>query len=415
MGRNFVAACLLLALAACGAVSADRGADRTRTIADQAGALTPEGLTRLQRGMGDGALAIAARFDPAAHRDVWDRPSGWIALNLAAPPPFPFRPLTNADATALNAVLPIDDADFAPAQPFFLRASGPERDRAVLCMTQAIYYEAALEPTEGQQAVAQTVLNRVRHPDFPKSVCGVVYQGSELPTGCQFSFTCDGSLTRPPIEPYWSRAKEVAEAALDGYVAGNIGSATHYHADYVFPRWGPQMVKIVQLGAHIFYRFPGPAGAPQVLTGRYAGRELAVALVSPAQAAIEAARAAAQSTGLGDQTQTLASASGGRPMLLIPPASPGAPDAAMAATDARAVVLPGRYVYGRRIPTREEIAKINAILTPVARPTTRRSRRRAATAARARTAVLAAWVSLTLTAIAPPFASGLPTPAATWR
>jgi spore germination cell wall hydrolase CwlJ-like protein len=364
LGRNFIAACLVLALAACGAASANRGADRSRAIADRTVALTPGGLARLPRGMGHGARMIAARFDPAAHRDVWDRPSGWIALSLATPPPFPFGQLTSADAATLNAVLPIDDADFAPAQPFFLRASGPERERAVLCMTQAIYYEAALEPTEGQQAVAQTVLNRVRHPDFPKSVCGVVYEGSQLPIGCQFSFTCDGSLARPPIEPYWSRAKLVAEAALDGYVATDVGSATHYHADYVFPRWGPQMVKIVQLGAHIFYRFPGPAGAPQVLTGRYAGRELAVALVSPAEAAIEAARAAAQNAALGDQTQIVASTSGGRPTLVIPPASPGAPDAAMAASDARAVIPPGRLIYGRRIPTREEIAKINAILTP---------------------------------------------------
>ena len=364
LGWNLVAACLALALAACGAASADRGADRSRSIADQARTLTPDGLARLQRGMGEGALAIAARFDPAAHRDVWDRPSGWAALGLAAPPPFPFAQLTSADAATLNAVLPIDDADFAPAQPFFLRASGPERERAVLCMAQAIYYEAALEPTDGQQAVAQTVLNRVRHPDFPKSVCGVVYEGAQLPIGCQFSFTCDGSLARPPIEPYWTRAKTVAEAALDGFVASDIGSATHYHADYVFPRWGPQMVKIVQLGAHIFYRFPGPAGAPQVLTGRYAGRELAVALVSPAQAALEAARAA-QGAGLGaGQTQTVASIAGARPMLLIPPASPGAPDAAGASSDARAVVLPGQYIHGRRMPTRAEIAKINAMLPP---------------------------------------------------
>jgi len=366
LGRNFVAACLVLALAACGAASADRGADRTRTIADQARALTPDGLARLQRGMGDGAMRIAARFDPAARRDVWDRPSGWAALGLATPPPFPFGQLTSADAATLNAVLPIDDADFAPAQPFFLRASGPERDRAALCMTQAIYYEAALEPTEGQQAVAQTVLNRMRHPDFPKSVCGVVYEGSQLPIGCQFSFTCDGSLARPPIEPFWTRAKLVAEAALDGFVARDIGSATHYHADYVFPRWGPQMVKIVQLGAHIFYRFPGPAGAPQVLTGRYAGGELAVSLVSPAEAAIEAARTAQSGQLAAGQAQTVATISGARPMLLIPPASPGAADAATAASDARAVVVPGRLIYGRRIPTREEVARINAILSPIA-------------------------------------------------
>jgi spore germination cell wall hydrolase CwlJ-like protein len=365
-GRNLVAACLSLALAACGAMSADRAGDHTQRIADAAKALTPEGLARLQRGMSGGAMMLAARFDPTPHGDIWDRPRGWTSLNLATPPPFPFGQLTSADATALNAVLPIDDADFAPAQPFFLRATGPERDRALLCMTQAIYYEAALEPTEGQQAVAQTVLNRVRHPDFPKSVCGVVYEGSQLPIGCQFSFTCDGSLARPPIEPYWSRAKFVAEAALDGFVARDIGSATHYHADYVFPRWGPQMVKIVQLGAHIFYRFPGPAGAPQVLTGRYSGNELAVALISPSQAAIAAARAAALVTQLGaGQVQTADAASGGRPMLLIPPGSPGAPDAGGAASDARAVVVAGQVVAGRRIPTRQEIAKINAALPPV--------------------------------------------------
>ena len=363
-GRNLVAACLSLALAACGALSADRSADQTQRIVDAARSLTPEGLGRLQRGMDNGALTLAARLDPVTRSDAWDRPRGWTSLSLATPPLFPFGQLTSADAAALNAALPIDDADFAPAQPFFLRAAPPERARALLCLTQAIYYEAALEPTPGQQAVAQTVINRVRHPDFPKSICGVVYEGSELPIGCQFSFTCDGSLARPPIEPYWSRARFVAEAALDGFVAKDVGSATHYHADYVFPRWGPQMVKIVQLGAHIFYRYPGPAGAPQMLTGSYAGRELAVALVSPAQAAAQAANAAQNAQLAAGQSQTVASGAGGRPMLLIPPASPGSSDAVAAATDGRAVVVPGRYVFGRRIPTREEIARINALLPP---------------------------------------------------
>jgi spore germination cell wall hydrolase CwlJ-like protein len=346
---GLVAACLCLALAACGAMSADRGADRAPRTAEAARALTPGGLVRLQSGMGEGAKVIAARFDPAPHTDLWDRPGGWASLNLAAEPPFPFGQLTYADAAQLNAVLPIDDADFAPARPFFLRASGPERDRAVLCLSQAIYYEAALEPTVGQQAVAQTVLNRVRHPDFPKSVCGVVYEGARLPIGCQFSFTCDGSLARPPIEPYWARAKTVATAALDGFVAADVGSATHYHADYVFPRWGPQMVKIVQLGAHIFYRFPGPAGAPQELTGRYAGGELAVSMAGPTAAAIAAAKALAGQA-------TLVDAAGSGPMLLVPPPA-GAPNAG--------AVVPGQMVGGRRVPTRDEIARINAALKPV--------------------------------------------------
>jgi spore germination cell wall hydrolase CwlJ-like protein len=353
--HGLVAACVCLALAACGALSADRSGDHTQEIADAAGHLTPAGLVRMQRGMGTGALAIAARYDPAPHLDDWGRSAGWATLNLAKSPVLTFGQLSTADAAQLNALLPVDDTDFAAAQPFFLKATGAERDRALLCMTQAIYYEAALEPLEGQQAVAQTVLNRVRHPDFPKSVCGVVYQGSQLPIGCQFSFTCDGSLTRPPAEPYWSRAKGVAEASLDGFVAKDIGSATHYHADYVFPRWGPQMVKIVQLGAHIFYRFPGPAGAPDVLTGRYAGNELAVSMAGPTQAAIDAAKAAA----LAGQV-ALATAGTGRPMLLIPSAND--------ASEQTSVIVParpGQVVGGRRVPTKDEIAKINAGLPPV--------------------------------------------------
>jgi hypothetical protein len=275
--------------------------------------------------------------------------------------------LTLAEATQLNAMLPIGDLDLTPAQPFFLRAGGAEHDRAVLCMTQAVYYEAATQPTEGQQAVAQTVINRVRHPAFPKSICGVVYQGADSPPGCQFSFTCDGSLARLPIEPYWTRAKTVAMAALAGYVAKDVGSATHYHADYVFPRWGPQMVKIVQLGAHIFYRYPGPLGDPQLLDGRYAGHELATSLEKPLLAAQALAKAGATAQLAlanleipgGVQAVT---APGGRAMLMIPGASAtGAPSAVV--TDGHAA--PGQMIGGRRVPTREEIAKINAALPPL--------------------------------------------------
>ncbi|HEY3798849.1 MAG TPA: cell wall hydrolase, partial [Caulobacteraceae bacterium] len=365
--QNLVAACLCLALAACGAKSADRSADRSGRIVDAARSLTPEGLLRLQRGMGDGALMLAARLDAAPHSDFWDRPHGWTSLDLAKPPPFPFAQLSLADAAQLNSVLPIDDLDLVPAKPFFLNAGGAERARAELCLTQAVYYEAALEPTEGQQAVAQTVLNRVRHPDFPKSICGVVYQGANLPPGCQFSFTCDGSLARPAIEPYWGRAKGVATAALDGFVAKDVGSATHYHADYVFPRWGPQMVKIVKLGAQIFYRYPGPLGDAGLLTGRYAGNELATSLERPLQAALATAKAVASGQARpggaiaipgGVQAVNLA---GGRAILMIPAAA----SALGAAADARAVVAPGQMVYGRRMPTRAEIAKINAQLGPL--------------------------------------------------
>ena len=84
------------------------------------------------------------------------------------------------------------------SRPFDLSDSDPlDRRRALLCLTQAVYYEAGFEPLEGRRAVAQVVLNRMRHPAFPKSVCGVVYQGARDPV-CQFSFVCDGSLYRAP-------------------------------------------------------------------------------------------------------------------------------------------------------------------------------------------------------------------------
>jgi spore germination cell wall hydrolase CwlJ-like protein len=108
-------------------------------------------------------------------------------------------------------------------------------DRALTCLTQAVYYEAASEGVDGGRAVAQVVLNRMRHPGYPASVCGVVYQGADRPTGCQFTFTCDGSLLRAPVQALWARSRKIAEEALKGRVFATVGHATHYHADYVLP------------------------------------------------------------------------------------------------------------------------------------------------------------------------------------
>ena len=104
------------------------------------------------------------------------------------------------------------------AQPFILKAGTSEHNRALKCLTDAIYYEAANEPEAGQRAVAQVILNRMRHPTFPNSVCGVIYQGSERTTGCQFSYSCDGSMARQPARISWLRAQNVASQALAGYV-----------------------------------------------------------------------------------------------------------------------------------------------------------------------------------------------------
>lgn len=176
-------------------------------------------------------------------------------------------------AIAGNGHIPFSRAAIIAATPFSdARARDSERQKAELCMTQAIYYEAGFEPLAGKRAVAQTILNRVRHPAFPHSVCGVVYQGANQRV-CQFSFTCDGALARRPAPDAWAEAREVARAALDGYVEKSVGLSTHYHADYVLPRWAPELAKIARIGAHIFYRWPGGWGTPRAFSASYAGVE----------------------------------------------------------------------------------------------------------------------------------------------
>ena len=133
-------------------------------------------------------------------------------------------------------------------------------DGSLQCLTQAIYYEARSQSADGQRAVAQVVLNRTRDGAYPSDVCGVVFQGAERLTGCQFSFTCDGSMNAG-IDPYaWDRAERIAAAALAGSVYRPVGRATHYHTPAIYPYWAPSLVQQTVIGAHIFYRRPGGGG-----------------------------------------------------------------------------------------------------------------------------------------------------------
>ena len=179
------------------------------------------------------------------------------------------------EAQAINAALPFATGALEAARPFSLAAAAASeqaQSRALHCLTQAVYYEAGYEPVEGRRAVAQVILNRMRHPAYPNSVCGVVYDGSSRP-GCQFSFTCDGSLRRAPAPGAWAQAQQIAREALGGAVVASVGTATHYHANYVAPYWAPRLTKLAQIGAHIFYRWPGAAGRTAAFTSRYAGLE----------------------------------------------------------------------------------------------------------------------------------------------
>lgn len=127
------------------------------------------------------------------------------------------------------------------------------------CLAEAIYYEARSESAMGQRAVAEVVMNRVRSSAYPDTVCGVVYQGSHLSTGCQFTFTCDGSRRRGPRGPSWERAQRLATLTLMGMNRPLTERATHYHTQAVQPVWSASLVETTRIGAHIFYRFPNQA------------------------------------------------------------------------------------------------------------------------------------------------------------
>ena len=164
---------------------------------------------------------------------------------------------------------------FANSRPSAFRGrTALDQLRSLNCLAEAIYYEAASESENGQRAVAQVVLNRVRHPAWPNSVCGVVYQGPMRPGGgCQFTFTCDGSLRVRPAGLAWARARVLAAEALAGSVFAPVGLSTHYHTHAVSPAWAPALTKTIVIGAHIFYRLPGSVGATAAFNAAYSGRE----------------------------------------------------------------------------------------------------------------------------------------------
>ncbi len=172
------------------------------------------------------------------------------------------------------------------------------------CLSQAIYYEARGETQRGQVAVAEVVMNRVRSPYYPNSICGVVYQGSHRATGCQFTFTCDGSLNHRPRGRAWDRSQRVATAIMLGYTRPITQGATHYHTHAVNPIWNSGLVETTNVGSHVFYRFPnrserafyraamaqrratiGPRPAPQPLTPSAGAEAQAVEQAAPAEAA----------------------------------------------------------------------------------------------------------------------------------
>jgi hypothetical protein len=210
--------------------------------------------------------AVPMPFERPGHRF----PGAAFYYLASEPAPSPWGKDIHSDAEPTRAPAGLPGP---AARAMRIDNSGADRTRALQCLTAAIYYEAASEADAGQRAVAQVVLNRVAHPAYPNTVCGVVYQGSERSTGCQFSFTCDGALSRIPNRMFWLRAENVARQALAGFVYSPAGLATHYHTVAIHPYWAGSLNYLSTIGAHRFYRFKGPAGLPATFRFAYLGGE----------------------------------------------------------------------------------------------------------------------------------------------
>jgi spore germination cell wall hydrolase CwlJ-like protein len=246
-------------------------------------------LVRVSRPpISSGALATVALFAPADAgsafpRAVFALPGTEVravATNRTSKAPAPVKPEAAEKTTAL-AYAAVDDAD--PANKAFDAVMASKSRGAVVldptvdvnhawvnyalpanaktpgelkCLATAIYFEARGEPELGQVAVAQVVLNRLKNPAYPNTICGVVYQNKDQRNRCQFSFACDGIPDRITEREPWAAAQALAKKIVSDdrtMYMSDVGAATHYHANYVRPRWARTMTKVDKIGRHIFY------------------------------------------------------------------------------------------------------------------------------------------------------------------
>jgi hypothetical protein len=218
-------------------------------------------IAALRKPTEDAAGVIADEADPAADEPV---------MVASLTPPVTTEALSAIDEAALggsSAPMPLAMSD----QLAYARADAPitifdgvlkdkqgniVSEKEFNCMATAIYFEARGESYNGQVAVGQVVLNRVAHRLYPDTICDVVYQNKHRRNACQFSFACDGIPERVYEMKAWAQAEEIARGVISGdlYLT-EVGYATHYHANYVKPRWAPRMKRLTKIDHHIFYRF----------------------------------------------------------------------------------------------------------------------------------------------------------------
>jgi hypothetical protein len=144
----------------------------------------------------------------------------------------------------------------SPTDLAFDKFGGKVTTADIKCMADAIYFEARGESYRGQVAVGQVVMNRLHHPIYPKDICQVVYQNQQMRNACQFSFACDGIPETVNDQKSWKQADEIARGVISGSLyLTEVGKATHYHANYVYPDWAPRLKRVAKIGHHIFYQF----------------------------------------------------------------------------------------------------------------------------------------------------------------
>lgn len=183
-------------------------------------------------------------------------------LSSATPVPFHLVPEEVASIPVSNPEdLPLVDQNIdSRLRPNYISIlKGRNDKREEQCLAEAVYFEARSESLTGQAAVAQVVLNRAQSGLYPSSICGVVYQNAQRYLGCQFTFACEGKSLRVTEAGAWNRAKKIAADVLRGrtYLA-QVGTSTHYHANYVRPYWSKKLNKMDVIGRHIFYKLkPG--------------------------------------------------------------------------------------------------------------------------------------------------------------
>lgn len=212
-------------------------------------------------------------FDPSVQQSRVSMPD--VDLVNGEPDEGPRISLANVDPALASAALsaieqatPLDPSIPLPLamtdEMAYARANTPATERIVntysererWCLATAIYFEARGESYRGQVAVAQVVMNRVKHSLYPDTICGVVFQNQTWRNRCQFSFACDGIPERVNEPEPWRQAESIADQVTAGSLyLSEVANATHYHANYVYPHWAPRMTRLTRIGAHIFYRF----------------------------------------------------------------------------------------------------------------------------------------------------------------